>query len=239
MNGLVPKRLRQFPHVADHNWLIHDCMVSFLQEAAETHAGGVLVDIGCGRKPWRGIFEAYVSQHLGVDLADSIHGTQDVDFAGTAYETGLPNAHANTVLCTEVLEHLEEPQLAIREMHRILSPGGTVILTVPFFWPIHEAPRDFYRYTEYGLRHLFEKGGFEIIEIRPLTGFIVTFGQFLAYFNLRFAKGSLLRRLVRLVNWGIQHISKTFSHFDKSHEFSCLYGLIARKKVITLETDRT
>lgn len=238
MKGLVPRRLRQFPQVAEHNWLIHGYMVDFLRDAAESHAAGVLVDIGCGRKPWRSIFERYVSRHLGVDLADSLHGSQDVDFIGTAYETGLPDAHANTVLCTEVLEHLNEPQLAIREMHRILSPGGTVILTVPFFWHIHEEPRDFYRYTTYGLRYLFEQAGFEIIKIQPLTGFIVTFGQLLAYYILRLSRFRLLRGAVRLVNWAIQHISKAFNRFDKSHQFTCLYGLIARKTDLTHETDQ-
>jgi SAM-dependent methyltransferase len=228
MKRLVPKRLRAFPQIAEHNWLIHDCMLDFLGDVA-VHARGILVDIGCANKPWRSLFADRVSAHLGVDLADSLHGTQAVDIIGSAYATGLPDRHANTVLCTEVLEHLERPAEAVAEMYRILSPGGVVILTVPFFWPVHEAPRDFYRYTNFGLAHLFEGGGFEIIEIRPLTGFIVTFGQLLVYYNLRLARGRVLRTLVRPVNWATQHVAHALNRFDKSTDFSCLYGLVARK----------
>jgi len=237
MNRLVPDRLRSFPQVAEHNWLIHDCMVGFLREAA-TQTQGRLVDIGCGRKPWRSIFEPHVSEYVGVDLGSSAQGTQDVDIIGSAYATGLPDGQADTVLCTEVLEHLEDPPAAIREMHRILSPGGIVVLTVPLFWHIHEAPRDFYRFTNFGLRYLFERAGFEVIEMRPLTGFIVTFGQLLVYYNRRFAKGRVLAGMFRLINWGIQHISRILGRFDKSTEFSCLYGLIARKQDDRVKLER-
>jgi SAM-dependent methyltransferase len=80
-----------------------------------------------------------------------------------------------------VLEHLEEPEAAIRECHRVLRPGGTAIYTVPFIWHLHEEPRDFFRYSKYGLRYLFEKVGFEIVELRALSGFWVTFGQLFVY----------------------------------------------------------
>lgn len=238
MKALIPKGLRKFPHVAEHNWLTHFYMVNFLTDAAETHARGLLADIGCGRKPWQIIFKPFVSQHLGIDMQNTLHGTDEVDIIGSAYETGLSDGQVDTVLCTEVLEHLEEPQAAVNEMHRILAPGGVVILTVPFFWHLHEEPRDFYRYTSFGLQYLFEKGGFEIVEIRPLTGFIVTFAQLLAYYNFRFARGKILRVTVRLINWWIQKSAQTLNHFDKTYNFSCLYGLVARKNNAMPETER-
>jgi hypothetical protein len=115
-------------------------------------------------------------------------------------------------------------------MNRILSPGGIVILTVPFFWQIHEPPRDFYRYTKFGLKHLFEKGGFDIIEIIPLTGFFITIAQNFVYYFQRFSKIPVIKVVIILINWGIQYAAKILNRFDNSYEFTCIYGVIARKK---------
>jgi SAM-dependent methyltransferase len=225
----IPTRLQKFRHIKAHNWLIHELMISFLSEAAHHYASGALIDIGCGQKPYQSVFAPYVSQHTGVDLADSPHGTLKVDIIGNAYDTNLEDAICDTVLCTEVLEHLEEPQVAVKEMNRILKPGGFVILTVPFFWPIHEAPRDFYRYSEHGLRYLFEQSGFEIVEIRPLSGYIVTFAQMSIYFLRRFQRGLLLRSMGRFFNWVVQHLALKLNRYDKSTDFTNLYGLVAQK----------
>ena len=71
------------------------------------------------------------------------------------------------VLCTEVLEHLPEPQKAIDEMFRVLKPGGQLLLTTRFLFPIHDAPHDYFRYTKYGLRHLLRR--FDILELQEET----------------------------------------------------------------------
>ena len=226
---LIPSNLKRFPQISEHNWLIHQLMIDFLEEAAAKYASHDLVDIGCGQKPYQSIFSPYVTCHIGVDLEESPHGTSAVDIIGSAYNTNLEDSTCDVVLCTEVLEHLEDPLCAIREMNRILRDGGTVILTVPFFWHIHEAPRDFYRYSEYGLRYLFEQGGFEIVELKPLSGYIVTFTQLSIYFFKRFQKGFLLRPIGRVLNWLAQYAAIKLDHFDRSYEFANLYGLVARK----------
>ena len=229
MIKLLPKNLKIFPHVQERNWLIHALMVEFLSEAAQQYASGCLADIGCGAKPYKSIFAPYISRHVGIDLTPSPNRVQAIDVIAEAYQTGLGPASCNTILCTEVLEHLEEPALALREMNRILKPQGTIILTVPFFWPIHEAPRDFYRYSQYGLRYLFEQEGFEIVELKPLTGYIVTFTQLTIYFLRRFQRGYLLKTLGRTFNWAAQHIALKMNRYDRSTSFTNLYALVARK----------
>ncbi len=204
-------------------------MITFLRESAQKYAQGVLIDIGCGTKPWKSIFVPHVSKYIGIDYANSLHGTSQVDIIADAYNTTIEENSCDTILCTEVLEHLEEPKKGMNEMNRILKEDGIVILTVPFFWSVHEAPRDFYRYSRYGLQYLFEEGGFEIIEIRPLTGFITTFSQLLIYFLLSFQKGLVLRTIGRLFNWGLQHVALWLNKYDKSFGFTNLYGVVARK----------
>ena len=226
---LIPKKLRAFPHVSEHNWLIHRLMIDFLEDAAALHALGVLVDIGCGKKPYQPLFAPYVIQHIGVDLAEAFERGASVDVIGTAYETNLEDISCDVVLCTEVLEHLEEPAVAIGEMCRILKPNGKVILTVPFFWHIHEEPRDFYRYTHFGLQYLFEKGGFEVLEVSPLSGYIVTFTQLSIYYLRRFQRGSILQQSGRVFNWMLQKTALFLNRFDHSTKFSNVYGLVAKK----------
>jgi ubiquinone/menaquinone biosynthesis C-methylase UbiE len=78
----------------------------------------------------------------------------------------------DSALCTEVLEHLPEPGRCLDEIHRVVKPGGAVFITVPMTLYTHCEPHDFYRYTEYGLRYLLEKHGFEIIKLRRLGGLV-------------------------------------------------------------------
>ena len=86
----------------------------------------------------------------------------------------IENQVADSVISLSVMEHLREPQLFLSEAHRILKPGGAIILQVPFMWWVHEAPHDYFRYTRYGLEYMFEKAGFSAIQIYPQTGFWTT-----------------------------------------------------------------
>jgi len=215
--------------MATHNWLVHRIHDAALEKILEEYARGVLVDIGCGEKPYRTLSKGRVTAHIGLDHPGSLHSKQQVDIFGTAYETGVADNSVDTVLCTFVMEHLECPQDAMNEMHRILKPGGHVVLSVPLFWHLHEEPRDFYRYTEYGLAHLVTTAGFEIVEIKPLAGFVVTFSQELVYF-LNYLHRGPLRYLVRVVQTVIQALALWLNRWDRSSGFAWAYLAVAKKK---------
>jgi SAM-dependent methyltransferase len=95
-----------------------------------------------------------------------------VQVIGDAQALGICDASFDVVLCTEVLEHLPEPQRAIDEIYRVLVPGGQLLLTTRFLFPIHDAPHDYFRFTKYGLRHLLRR--FEIIELQEETDAVGT-----------------------------------------------------------------
>ena len=153
-----------------------------IETAAKAFFKGKVIDIGCGEKLKRELIEAYVSGYVGVDHDRSQHDLSEVERIGTAYRLPARDGEFESVLCTAVLEHLEEPKTALAEAFRVLHPGGYAVYTIPLFWHVHEEPRDFFRYTKYGIDHLFRSAGFQIIGITPLSGFWVTFGSEFNYY---------------------------------------------------------
>lgn len=197
-------------------------------------AHGRLLDIGCGDKQWAPMFAPYVTEHVGVDHPGSPHGAGRVDILADAYDIPVPDASFDTVLCTAVMEHLEEPAKALAEARRVLADGGTAIYTLPFIWHLHEEPRDFFRYSKYGIRHLFEEAGFEIERLQPLSGFWVTFGQMFSYYLYRLRDRGRLRRLRRPVIAVavllVQVIAGALDRADRAEEWTWMYLVVARAR---------
>ena len=136
-------------------------------------AQGTLFDIGCGRKPYQALFAPYITRYIGMDRPSSMHGLQDLDFGGTTLALPVADDSVDTVLATEVMEHIAEPELMLAEIFRVLHSGGFVILSVPFHEPLHELPFDFFRYTDVMLTRLFEEQGFHVQEIKRRGGTIL------------------------------------------------------------------
>jgi SAM-dependent methyltransferase len=173
----------------------------------------------------------FVEEHVGVDHEGTIHSKSQIDLFGTAYQIPADDASFDSALCTAVLEHLEEPERAIRECWRVLRPGGVAVYSVPFIWHLHEEPRDFFRFSKHGLAYLFTKAGFEVVEIKPLAGFWVTFGQLFVY-RLYLCK----RRIVRMTGilpaaaLLIQGLAAVLDKIDHRPQWTWMYMVVARKK---------
>jgi SAM-dependent methyltransferase len=131
----------------------------------EAHASSRrTLDLGAQSGP----YGAYFPHRVSLDLRPG----PGVQVVGDAQALGIADATFEVVLCTEVLEHLPEPQKAIDEMFRVLKPGGELLLTTRFLFPIHDAPHDYFRYTKYGLRHLLRR--FDILELQEETDAVGT-----------------------------------------------------------------
>lgn len=148
--------------------LLLDCL-----DAVRDHARGDLLDLGCGEKPYEWIFGSQVRRYIGCDWSATPHSLRHVDLLADAARLPFPDATFDTVLCTELLEHVLDPVRCVLEVRRVLRPGGTLILTTPFFYWVHEAPHDYYRYTPYALRSMVHRAGLEVVDFRT-RGNVIT-----------------------------------------------------------------
>jgi ubiquinone/menaquinone biosynthesis C-methylase UbiE len=212
------------------NTLVRRNVERSLRAHAQRHLRGVLIDIGCGTKPYKELLAPLVEKHVGLDHEGSLHDPSEVDLTGSAYAIPAEDESFDSALCTFALEHLEEPETALRECHRVLKRGGTAIYQVPFIWHLHEEPRDFFRFSKYGLEHLFCKTGFELVTIEALSGFWLTFGQLLVYYLYRFNRGPLRwLRIMDGVCLVLQGLFYALDRLDRAEGWTHGYTVVARK----------
>jgi SAM-dependent methyltransferase len=178
------------------NWLVYKCNDQFLNKYSHLYKG-TMYDLGCGARTYEPYFLQYVPTYIGVDWGASVHDLKAEIVADLNKPLPINNNSADTIVCLSVLEHLCEPQTLVNEAYRILKPGGAIILQVPWQWWIHEAPYDFFRYTPYALKYMFEKAGFTNVEVEPTTGFFSMWFIKMNYFSLRFIKGPKIFRGIK------------------------------------------
>jgi len=229
MSSMIKTFENLIQRIRKHNWLILKLIKITTEEAIESYATGRMLDVGCGIKPYQRIAKGFVDKHIGLDHPNTLHGENSIDVFGLADHLPFSDESFDTVLSTCVLEHLEEPASAIAEINRVLVGGGYCILSTNFFWHIHEPPRDFYRYSKYGLQYLFEKYGFTIIDIKAVCGFWVTFGQEMCYYLRSFRKNSILRILIDAFSFIIQVFSYALDKIYRDEDFTAVYVVVARK----------
>lgn len=141
------------------------------QSLIEAHAAGRLLDLGCGRVPFYQLYAPRVDDCVCVDWEHSLHDGSHVDLtADLGRPLPLPSAGFDTILLTEVLEHVPHPEILWAEIARLLRPGGKLILTVPFLYWIHESPHDHFRYTGHRLALFCREHGLEVLHLAPTGG---------------------------------------------------------------------
>lgn len=124
---------------------------------------GVLLDVGCGTKPYEALFN--VQQYVGLEIDSELsrqRGIADFFYDGSSFP--FASGQFDAILCNQVLEHVFEPDVFLREVHRVLRPGGRLLLTIPFVWDEHEQPWDYARYSSFGLKALLARHGFSVVE---------------------------------------------------------------------------
>lgn len=151
-------------------------MVRLLKDAIEggldrhAKAGGKALDVGCGAQPFRSRIERGGMRYISLDT-QAQEGVQ-TDFL-CMIDAPLPRELVDAgpfdlILCTEVLEHVADWESAWKNLRALLAPGGKLLITIPFVYPLHEEPYDFYRPTCYAIRHWAQRTGLDIVEQKNL-----------------------------------------------------------------------
>jgi SAM-dependent methyltransferase len=172
MSRTGPRGTRDPLHLAPSSRLFATLIADFYCRAFPSYlSGGRLLDLGCGTVPLYGQYRPLVDAVTTADWPTSYHRLQHVD-AYCDLNLSLPfrSDTFDAVLSSDVVEHLTDSALAVREIRRILKPGGVLLLNTPFLYPVHEAPHDYVRYTRFGLASLAERSGLMVESVEPIGG---------------------------------------------------------------------
>ncbi|MDP8257063.1 MAG: class I SAM-dependent methyltransferase [Candidatus Alcyoniella australis] len=153
-----------------YHWLsalrlsVHRALVPRLQRLSR----GACLDVGAGLSPYRVLIERNGADYTSLDLPDG-PGAPDIS-ADLQHMPEAADESYDLALCANVLEHVPDPSAALAELHRVLKPGGDLLLSAPHLSRLHEVPHDYWRFTRFGLEHLLSATGFEIRAIEPTGG---------------------------------------------------------------------
>lgn len=184
----APHRL--MPRRTTHAYLPLNLLAAALRTVAHTSQPPVL-DLGSGARPYESLFPP---RYIGLDVQVN-HGRPDA--LARAEQCPVRSGSIGTVLSTQQLEHVNDPIEVLAEAHRVLRPGGTLLISTHGVWAHHPDPKDLWRWTEEGLVRVVSAAGFEVQAVHRLGG-AVTAGVLLATYPLAGVanKGSWLARLV-------------------------------------------
>jgi ubiquinone/menaquinone biosynthesis C-methylase UbiE len=201
--------------------------------------GDRVLDIGCGNKP----YETYIRSltkckekdfYLGCDVVQSSENKVDV----LCEATDIPelSEQYDVIICTQVIEHVFEHQKVLEEAWRLLKPGGRCIVSSNFVWENHEAPYDFYRFTEDCFKTLLTTKNFEIKESKTQGGKWAMLGQLII---------QVVAQKSRSKNWFVKTFRYVFNggvvvfcnmifpcldkHFHDSSKFAMNYIFVGKK----------
>lgn len=204
-----------------------------IKNVISQYVSGKVLDIGCGNKPYEKDFLNRTTEYIGCDIVQS--SLQKVDIICDAKKIPLPSEQFDTIFCTQTIEHIAEHQLVLDEAYRLLKKEGKIILSVPFYWPLHEIPNDYFRFTKYGLVHLLQQSDFAIIEVIENGGSWAVTGQSIIHSLMDDTSRHFLLRLMRFIFFRMKLIrlhNSIFSWLDKvdfNRNMPMNYIVVAKK----------
>lgn len=208
-----------------------ELVAAFYDRVLPIHARGRLLDLGCGTVPLYEAYRDYVADITCVDWERSLHTTNYVDQT-CDLNGNLPfdDCSFDTIILSDVLEHLSKPGTCWQNMARVLRPGGKLIMNVPFYYPLHEEPFDFFRYTEFALRRFATETGFTILELQPLGGAPEVLTDVLAKLLARRRMGRGLAVLLQALCLGVRASQGNARRSRKSPaKFPLGYAMVAKR----------
>jgi SAM-dependent methyltransferase len=228
------------PKVASKVRLARQAIDRFLLDvAAEIAPGTIVLDGGAGNCKHKNFFPHV--RYLAFDMKPiKKRAYGDVDLAANLYYLPFRTSSIPAAINVEVLEHLNEPLAALKELQRVLKPGGKLYLIAPQGFQEHGMPHDYFRYTSSGLRYLSEKAGLEAVSITPMGGFFWYLGHRISM-SYRYLFPRKRGTFWKIIDAPVRHPARFFLRFivpylcyhldrlDKERTFTLNYGCVFRK----------
>ena len=201
INLLIPIGTDFNPRISAAPYLVRNRLLQGISKHVyKLH--GKLLDFGCGAKPYKNIIN--VEEYIGLDFPSEGHDhtNEMIDVFYDGISIPFEDDCFDSIFSSEVFEHVFNLEEVLKELFRVLKPGGVILITCPFAIGEHEQPNDYARYTSFALKHLMRKTGFDVVHYEKLGGSIDAIIQLrLTYFQRNimpyFEKIPLLRNLLR------------------------------------------
>jgi SAM-dependent methyltransferase len=195
-----PGEERRSPSRSSATWVVRSALAEWLRaQAGEMRSRGSyrVLDVGCGPKPYYPLF-ADASEYVGLDVV----ANPVAELHGQVEDLPVADGSFDLVLCTQVLEHCDDPAQAVRELRRVVAPGGRVLASTHGVQVYHPSPHDYWRWTHAGLRRLFEENGeWAAVSVTPGAGTASTLAMLLGtYLEIALRRSAAARGPVWLLN---------------------------------------
>lgn len=217
---------RLYPRRGASRYYVLTGLRKALEEAFEAHIpnGGVVVDLGCGGRPYEPMVIARGASYVGVDRPGLPGIDREIREDGT---TDLADGAVDVVLSTQVLEHVDDPRAYLSEAHRLLRDGGMLILSTHGYWMYHPDPNDLWRWTGSGLKHEIRSVGFDVVSIRG----ILNLGAAGLQLVQDFLSARLPLRLRRITEVILQPLVGLADRIPGDHtdEEACVFLVVAQR----------
>lgn len=219
---VLPAALRRY--IYSFEAMIEDAVTGL---AGQLPAGARVLDAGAGEGQYSAYFrkQRYTGVDLGVGDSAWNYGALDAiaDLKDLPFRDGTFDASLNIV----TMEHLREPKLALREIARVLKPGGVLLVVAPHEWEVHQSPHDYFRYTRHGLAFLFAEAGLRVQTLEPAGGYFRLLARRLLN-GLQFFPGPL-KLIPALFFLPVALVLPLFEGLDREKNFTLGYRCVAVK----------
>jgi SAM-dependent methyltransferase len=226
---LVNNHLQPSSIVSNTSFRMASYISLFYTENISKYASGKLLDLGCGTVPLFGYYKQFVESNICADWDNCEHETSHVDvFCDLNMALPFEDNSFDTIILSDVLEHLSEPKFTLTEIRRILSPHGVLIMNYPFLYGLHETPYDYCRYTKYRIRTWVKELEMQIVEEKEYGGLF----DLLEHSILRISKNIKGGRKVSdFLSYFFKKFQKNRIRIDTYHPY--MYGYVVKKNSIS------
>jgi SAM-dependent methyltransferase len=177
--------------ITDSRFLVKSFLTQTLEKYVQGLSSNHVLDLGCGEKPYKSLF-SNAQSYVGID-----YRSKSAEVRGVGEHLPFREESFDTVICTQVLEHVENPKLVLEELRRVLTDDGLVVLSTHGFWIEGHEKVDYWRWTIQGLRKIFEDSGFKIVESHSMESYS-SFLQFASLYIPGNIAGLLFQVLINL-----------------------------------------